>query len=149
MTGLESDFCCDFQTRMCTVDGFSIKFPQAWKMTVLGANLVTSWYALGHWIHCKKSQKNWCRHLNVLYKHPMYIWSFTVISLRPNQDEKIKMVWKVVPVLVAVKSIWTPCFCLNVNQITSGKLWTWTRCTPDLNTLCRTLPYLAIAKIFD
>ena len=27
-------------------------------------------------------------------------------------------------VLVAVKSIWTSCFHLKVNQITSGKLWT-------------------------
>jgi hypothetical protein len=52
-------------------------------------------------------------------------------------------------VLVAAKSIWTPCFHSKVNQITSGKLWTQTRCIPDLDALCRKLPYLAIAKIFD
>src|ERR1700676_1591782 len=39
-------------------------------------------------------------------------------------------------------------FSLKLNQITPSKLWTQTRCIPDLNTCCRKLPYLEIEKIF-
>ena len=50
-------------------------------------------------------------------------------------------------VLVAAKSLWTPHFCSKLNQITLGKLWTQTRCIPDLNPSCGKLPYLVIVKI--
>ena len=49
---------------------------------------------------------------------------------------------------MAAESIRTPCFHLEFNQITPSKLWTQTRCIPDLNTCCRKLPYLEIEKIF-